>query len=152
MIYWTTSKSPLSCLCICEKLVSLDLSRSLPPFLFCFCVLLLSLLFYAINFTLRITSTSSCSVFGYWSLLITYLMNKSCISSPYFVFFGPLMKTIVEHASNLFFFVSIIFSASSTLSSFLNSLVVLKNYPKSFSNWTFNDDLILFKPLHVLHK
>ena len=110
------------------------LSHSPPPVLLFFFVLLLPLLCSAFNITLRMTSTASCNIFGYLFFLIHYLMEKSCASSPYFLLSGLLIKTIVDHDSNVFFFILIILSASYTSSSFLNSLVVLIKLSKQISN------------------
>ena len=53
------SNSSFLCFYVCAEFVSFNLSCSPPQFLFCFCVLLLSLLFYNLNFTLRLISTAS---------------------------------------------------------------------------------------------
>ena len=136
MSSWTTAISLFLCFCICAKLVSSDLSRSPPPFYAVLCVTFM-ILFSDLNFNLRITSTASCSVFGYLLFLIVYLMEKSCINHTYFILSYPIIKTIFDHASNEFFFVLIVSSASFTSSSFLNYLVILTKPSIFFSNKTF---------------
>ena len=60
-------------------------------------------------------------------------MEKSCINYPYFLLSDTLMKTIVGHASNTFYFILIISSVSSTSLSFLNSLIFLTKSSNFFS-------------------
>ena len=112
----------------------------------------ISLFFSDLNFTVRITSTASWSVLGYWLFLIVYGMERSCINSPYFLLSYPLIKTIFDHASNEISLIWIISSASYTSWSLLNSLVVLTKLSNFFSNWTLRSYFLLFKPLHVLHQ
>ena len=101
------------CLCKTRFIWFILLTTSI---LFCFCVLLFLFLFSDLNFTLRLASTSLRDVFRYWLFSIMYWMERSCINSLYFLLSDPLTKTIFNHFSNLFFFVLIISSASSTSS------------------------------------
>ena len=100
---------------------------------FLFLCVTLSSLFSGLNFVLRITSTDSWSGLVYWLFLIVYWIEKSCINFPYFLLSGPLVETIVDHASNAFFLILIKSSESFTSSSFLNSLFFLTKLSKTFS-------------------
>ena len=87
-----------------------------------------------------------CPSFEHW-----IQTDKSSISFPYFPFYDPFMKTIVDHGSNAFVFILIIFSASIISSIFPNLSVVLTKLFKRFLQSNFYNYFILFKHLNVLH-
>ena len=116
------------CLCKTHFILFILLTTSI---FFCFCVLPLLLLFSDLNFTLHIASTTFWVIFIHISFLIAYRKDKLCINPPYFLFSDPLMRTIVDHASNVFFFILNVSSASSTSLSLFINLVVLNKLSKT---------------------
>ena len=99
---------------------------------FVFCVLLLLLIFYDLNFTLRTTSCDLWNVFWILIILNCVLNGKIMYQLPIFLLYFLLMKIIFDHVPNKNFRLNNVYSASPTSSSFLNSLVVSKKYPKRF--------------------
>ena len=61
-----------------------------------------------------------------------HLRLEQVINPSYFILSDPIMKTIISHTSNAFFFILFISSASPTSSSFLYFLVILTKVSKIF--------------------